>query len=121
MMGEESIGLRYLIGGISYGLMDELQKWQTSTPEALPIWQNIGAPQKGEILNSSVLLNCLPAFPPGTLDALLRRCREQQEGGGRMIGIVYSTVVGTILLFPWVVLALMVAGTLWERARVPVE
>ncbi len=31
-----------------------------------------------------------------------------------MLGMTYTTVVGTILLFPWLILALTVAGCLRE-------
>jgi hypothetical protein len=33
---------------------------------------------------------------------------------GKMLGTTYTTVIGMILLFPWLVLALMVAGCLRE-------
>lgn len=33
------------------------------------------------------------------------------------MGILYSSIVAVILLFPWSVVALMVAGGLWERLK----
>ena len=34
------------------------------------------------------------------------------------MGTLYSTVVTVILLFPWLVVVLMVAGALWEQRKV---
>jgi hypothetical protein len=47
--------------------------------------------------------------------------KQGKAGGGEAMNIIYSTVVTVILLFPWSVLALMVAGSLWEQQKVQIQ
>lgn len=35
-----------------------------------------------------------------------------------MGNVYYSAVIGTLLLFPWSVVGLMIVGALWERRKV---